>query len=67
MNAKREDILKICSQNTAEIAMNMAIDMGYSEVIKLMEKGAEERVRRYLKKSDLDVKVIIYSMERGVI
>lgn len=67
MNAKREDILKICSQNTAEIAMNMAIDMGYGEVIKLMEEGAEERIRKYLKKSDLDVKVIIYSMERGVI
>jgi cobalt-precorrin-5B (C1)-methyltransferase len=31
-----------------------------------MEKGAESRVRRYLKDEDLKVRVIIYSMERGV-
>lgn len=67
MNVKREDIDLISSSNTGEIAMNLAIDMGYGEVIKLMEKGAEERIKRYLKDSDLDVKVYIYSMEKGVI
>ena len=32
-----------------------------------MERGAEERVKKYLKDEDYPVKVIIYSMERGVI
>lgn len=67
MNVKREDIDLISDSNTAEIAMNLAIDMGYGEVIKNMEKGAEERIKKYLKDQDLGVKVYIYSMEKGVI
>lgn len=67
MNVKREDILEIIDSNTAEIAMNKAIDMGYLDVIKNMEQGAEEKIKKYLKDDNLDIKVIIYSMERGAI
>ena len=44
----------------------MCIEAGYGEVVKHMEKGAEVRIRKYLKDEDYNVKVIIYSMERGV-
>ncbi len=57
---------KVDSILTAEEALSFCIDQGYGEIVDLMERGAEKRIRRYLKDPDLDVEVIIYSMERGV-
>lgn len=51
---------------TAEEGLNICIDKGYGQIVALMEKGAEERIKRYIKDEDYKVKVIIYSMERGV-
>lgn len=51
---------------TAEEGLNLCIEAGYGNIVKDMEKGAEERIKRYLKDEDYPVKVIIYSMERGV-
>lgn len=51
---------------TAEEGVNICIEEGYGEIIRDMEKGAEKRIRKYLKDENYPVKVIIYSMERGV-
>ena len=51
---------------TAEEALNICIESGFEEIVKDMEKGAEMRIRKYLKDENYPVKVIIYSMERGV-
>lgn len=58
---------KINSCITAEEALNICIDAGYENIIKDMENGAEKRIKKYLKDEDYPVKVIIYSMERGVL
>lgn len=57
---------KISNAITAEEALNICLEEGYEEVIYDMERGCEERIKKYLKDEDYDVEVIIYSMERGV-
>ena len=52
---------------TAEEGLNICIEEGYKEIIRDMEIGAENRIRKYLKDENYKVKVIMYSMERGVI
>jgi len=66
MGAPLEVLNKVNKAITAEEGLNICIEEGYGQVVKMMEKGAEDKVRRYLKDENLDVKVIIYSMERGV-
>ena len=66
MGAEVELLEKINSTLTAEEAINICVEAGYGQVVKQMELGAEMRIRRYLKDEDYNVKVIIYSMERGV-
>ena len=59
-------IKKIDSLLTAEEALNVCLDSGYGSIKSDMEKGAEMRVKRYIKDEDFKVEVKIYSMERGV-
>lgn len=66
MGAPLDLLEKINKTLTAEEAINICIEEGYGRIVKLMEKGAEERIRKYLKDEDYEVKVIIYSMEKGV-
>ena len=66
MGAPKSLLEKVDSAITAEEGLNICIEAGYGQVVKLMEEGAEERIRGYLKDEDFHVKVIIYSMERGV-
>lgn len=66
MGAPRELLDKVNNAITAEEGLNICIKAGYGEVIKNMERGAEEKIRKYLKDENYPVKVIIYSMERGV-
>lgn len=66
MGAPLDLIKKIDSTLTAEEAINICIEQGYGEIVKLMQKGAESRVKKYLKDEDYNVEVIIYSMEKGV-
>lgn len=60
-------INKINASLTAEEALNICIEAGYGEIIRDMERGAEDRIRKYLKDENYPVRVRIYSMERGII
>jgi len=64
--APMELLEKVNSAITAEEALNICIEAGFGEIVKDMGKGAEMRIRKYLKDENYPVKVIIYSMERGV-
>lgn len=66
MGAPIELLNKVNNAVTAEEGLNICIEAGYGSVVKHMERGAEERIRKYLKDENYNVKVIIYSMERGV-
>lgn len=66
MGAPIELLEKVNNCITAEEALNICIEAGFGGVVKHMEKGAEMRIKKYLKDEDYRVKVIIYSMERGV-
>lgn len=57
-----ENIMDIIS---AEEAVEYLIENDLQAVIKDMEKGAEERIKKYLKDEDVKVKVKMYSMKRG--
>ncbi len=52
---------------TSEEAVKLIIETGYEEVFKAMTKGCEDRIRRYLKNSTLDIKVLMYSMDYGIL
>ena len=64
--APRELLDKVNNAITAEEGLNICIEAGYGEIVKSIERGAEEKIRKYLKDESYPVKVIIYSMERGV-
>jgi len=66
MGAPRQLIEEVNGAVTAEEGLHICIDAGYGEVIKKMEQGAEQKIRKYIKDENYPVKVIIYSMERGV-
>lgn len=66
MGAPMDVLNRVNKAITAEEGLNICIEEGYGSIVKEMEKGAEDRIRRYLKDENLNVKVIIYSMERGV-
>lgn len=66
MGASLELLKRIDDTLTAEEAINICIEEGYGGIVKLMEKGAEKRIKKYLKDDDYKVKVIIYSMDKGV-
>ena len=66
MGAPIELLERINDCLTAETALDICIEAGYGKVLRHMEKGAEARIKKYLKDDDYNVKVIIYSMERGV-
>lgn len=66
MGAPIEVLEKVNKAITAEEGLNICIEEGYGNIVRQMEKGAEERIKRYLKDEAYKVKVIIYSMERGV-
>lgn len=67
IGAPRDFIMKISTMNTAEEAMNLCVQNGYASAILEMQKGAEARIKRYLKDDSLNIKVHIYSMEGGLI
>jgi len=66
MNAPKGVLERVNKALTAEEGLNICFEEGYANVVKAMEKGAEERIKRYLKDENYKVRVIIYSMERGV-
>lgn len=66
MGAPMELLQQVNNAITAEEGLEICIEAGFGGVVKHMEHGAEKRIQRYLKDEDYKVKVIIYSMERGV-
>lgn len=66
MGAPMHVIERVNNAITAEEGLNICVEEGYGSIVKEMEKGAENRIRRYLKDEEFNVRVIIYSMERGV-
>lgn len=67
MGAEASFIKKVNQAITAEEALGLCIDRGYGEVAYEMENGAKSRIKSYLKDPNIDLEVIIYSMERGVV
>ena len=66
MSAPLELLTRINNTLTAEQAIEICIEEGYGAVVGYMEDGAESRIKIYLKDDDINIKVIIYSMNRGV-
>jgi cobalt-precorrin-5B (C1)-methyltransferase len=66
MESPKSLIERINQAITAEEALDICIKEGYGSVLREMEKGAEDRIKRYLKDEEYPVKVIIYSMEWGL-
>lgn len=66
MGASLELIKRVENTLTAEEALNICIEEGYGQIVGLMEKDAEKKIRTYLKDDTLNIRVIIYSMERGI-
>lgn len=52
---------------TAEECFNYLVNQKLTSIISNMEKGAEDRIKKYLKDEDLHIKVIIYSMDKGIV
>jgi cobalt-precorrin-5B (C1)-methyltransferase len=52
---------------TSEEAVKLIIETGHEEIFRTMIKGCEDRIIRYLKHSNLAIKVIMYSMDYGVL
>lgn len=65
--APREFLEKINNCKTSEEAVKLVMENGYEEVFTAMVKGCGDRIRSYLKQSALEVKVIMYSMDYGVL
>lgn len=65
--APRELIESINCCKTSEEAVKLIIINGYEKVFQTMIKGCEERIKRYLKNDALNIKVIMYSMDYGVL
>ena len=52
---------------TAEEAFNYLVENKIEMILKAMERGAEERIKKYLKDDSLSIRVLIYSMKYGLI
>ncbi|KXB65198.1 cobalt-precorrin-5B (C(1))-methyltransferase CbiD [Aedoeadaptatus coxii] len=63
MNAPREFIESVEKEVTAERALIRCREEGYGDILEVMERGIEERVKRYLKREDMDIHGKIYTME----
>lgn len=63
MNATREFIESVEKEVTAERALIRCREEGYGDILEVMERGIEKRVKRYLKREDMDIHGKIYTME----
>lgn len=52
---------------TSEEALKVIIDSGYKCILKDMVDGSEVRIKRYVKDEDFDIKVVMYSMDLGIL
>ena len=59
------DKINLCI--TSEEALKVIIDSGYQSILKDMIDGSESRIKRYVKDQEFDIKVIMYSMDLGIL
>lgn len=52
---------------TSEEAVKLTEEAGYGSIFDEMARGCEERIMRYLRKSTMKIRVIMYSMDYGVL
>jgi cobalt-precorrin-5B (C1)-methyltransferase len=65
--APKELLSKVDSCLTSEEAVKLLFESGYDGIFDDMTKGCEDRIRRYLKNTSLNIKVIMYSMNYGIL
>lgn len=65
--APLELLNKIKEALTSEEALKICHEWGFSNIVSKMVEGAVKRIKRYVKDDELDVHVIMYSMETGVL
>lgn len=61
-----ETLKEVMEYISAEEGIEYLISKELGGIIKKMESGAEERIRKYLKDENIEIKVQMYSMKRGV-
>ena len=62
MGAKLSLIEKVNQAISAEEALLLCIQEGYSDIVKKMEEGCKKRIIKHIRNEDLEIEVIIYSM-----
>lgn len=67
IGAPSELLFRVNSCVTSEEAVKLLQDSGYQGIFDDMTKGCEDRIKRYLKNEALNIKVIIYSMDYGIL
>lgn len=65
--APKHLIQQVNQCKTSEEALKLIIDNGYEHMISAMREGCIERLKRYVKDDDVQIKVIFYSMEDGIL
>lgn len=62
-----ELLTKVDSCLTSEEVVKLLFENGNEEIFDDMTKGCEDRIRRHLKNESLNIKVIMYSMDYGIL
>ena len=62
-----ENLNLLNNANTAEEAVDIIIDRNMKPIVAYMKNGAEKRIKKYLKDENIEIEVILYSMNRGVL
>lgn len=62
-----EFLTKIDVCKTSEEAVKLLFENDFEDIFDKMAKGCEDRIKRYLKKDTLNIKVIMYSMDYGIL
>ncbi|EMB24800.1 putative cobalt-precorrin-6A synthase [Treponema denticola OTK] len=65
--AEKKTIETVNAFLTAEEAFNYLVENKMEMILKAMERGAEERIKKYLKDDSLSIRVLIYSMKYGLV
>ncbi|KPU45405.1 cobalt-precorrin-6A synthase [Oxobacter pfennigii] len=65
--ASNDCLLKVSKCLTSEEALEVVKEHGYVDIIEDMKNGCIERIKRYIKNEDFNIKLYMYSMKYGVL
>lgn len=65
--APHELLKRVNCCKTAEEAVKLVLETGNEKVFQAMIRGCEDRLRSYLKQSSMNIRVIMYSMDYGIL